>query len=206
MPAAAGGLEVTVIVVEDDPIVRAWVQLAFEGTEFRLVGEAGTVAEALELFERRRPQLLLVDFRLPDGTAPDLIRTLRAAGETVPALVVTATPQAGLNESARAAGANGSALKSGEVPELLKALRVVRRGGESFDYRHPKSPAGQAPLSHREREVLRLVAGGATNREVAAELKVGSETVKTLLARIHHKLGTHRRAEAVDEAHRRGLL
>lgn len=199
-------LDVTVLVVEDDPIVRAWVHLAFEGTEFRVVAEAGTVAEAVELFERRRPELLLVDHRLPDGTGADVVRSLRSSGATAPALVVTATPQAGLNESARAAGANGSVLKTAEIPELLKALRVVRRGGESFDFRHPRAAGGQAPLSQREREVLRLVAGGATNREVAGKLGVGAETVKTLLVRIHAKLGTHRRAEAVDEAHRRGLL
>jgi DNA-binding NarL/FixJ family response regulator len=199
-------VEVTVLVVDDDPIVRAWVHLALEGTEFRVGAEAGAVADGLDMFERRRPDLLIVDHRLPDGTGADLVRTLRAAGRTAPALIVTATPQTGLNEASRAAGANGSVLKSGDIAELLKALRIVRRGGESFDYRHPRSAGGRAPLSARERDVLRLVAAGRTNREIADELGIGSETVKTVLARLHAKLGTHRRAEAVDEAHRRGFL
>jgi DNA-binding NarL/FixJ family response regulator len=199
-------VDVTVAVIDDDPIVRAWVHLALEGTEFRVTAEAATVAEARDMFDRRRPDLLIVDHRLPDGSGADLVRTLRAAGRTAPAIIVTATPQTGLNESSRAAGANGSALKSGDIAELLKALRIVRRGGESFDYRHPRSTGGRAPLSARERDVLRLVAAGGTNRQVADDLGIGSETVKTVLARLHGKLGTHRRAEAVDEAHRRGLL
>lgn len=199
-------LDVTVLVVEDDPIVRAWVRLAFEGTEFRTIGEARTVSEALEIVERRAAQLLLVDHRLPDGNGADTVRALRARGVGAAALLMSAAPQPGLNEAARAAGATGSILKSGEIGELLKALRIVRRGGESFDFRHPRLPAGQAPLSSRERDVLRAVAAGATNRQVADELGIGVETVKTLLTRIHQKLGTRRRAEAVAEAHQRGLI
>jgi DNA-binding NarL/FixJ family response regulator len=194
------------MLVEDDPIVRAWVRLAIEGTEFRVVGEAGSIQEARELLGSRRPQVFLVDHRLPDGLGPDFVRELRQAGDTTPALLMTATPRAGLNEATRAAGANGSVLKSGAISELLDALRIVRRGGESFDFRHPRRPGGQAPLSPREQEVLERVAAGETNQQIADALAVSSETVKTLLARLNTKLGTSRRAEAVAEAHRRNLL
>lgn len=199
-------LDVTVLIVEDDPIVRAWLSLAFEGTEFRTVGEARTAANALDVAQRRRPDLLLVDYRLPDGTGTEVVRSLREHGVQAPALLMSAGPQPGLNQAARLAGANGSILKTASISELLAALRIVRRGGESFDYRHPKLPDGQAPLSRRERDVLRRVAAGETNRQIADALGISAETVKTLLVRIHHKLGTHRRAEAVAEAHRRGLL
>jgi DNA-binding CsgD family transcriptional regulator len=97
-------------------------------------------------------------------------------------------------------------LKSGSVAELLGALRTVVAGGESCDVRHPRRRSGEAALSPREREVLRRVAAGATNREIASELGVGDETVKTLLARTFAKLGVHRRAEAVSAAHNLGLL
>jgi len=199
-------LDVKVLLVDDDAIVRAWVHMALEGTEFRVVGEAGTVANGLGLFELRRPDVLLVDHRLPDGVGGDLVRELRERGIRTPVLMMTATPQPGLNEAARLAGANGSVLKSGEITELLGALRIVRRGGESFDYRHPVLNTRQGPLSPREREVLHRIAGGMTNSQIADERGVGRETIKTIVKRLHVKLGTNRRAEAVDEAHRRGLL
>jgi DNA-binding NarL/FixJ family response regulator len=119
---------------------------------------------------------------------------------------MTANPERGFNEIAREAGAQGSVLKTGSVDDVLDALRAVADGGEAFDERHPPRAPGRAALSPREREVLRLVARGATNREVAEELGVQAETVKTLIARIFAKLGVRRRAEAVSEAHNRGLL
>lgn len=198
--------EVSVLLVEDDPMVRGWVRISLEGSEFRLAGEASRAAEAVELVERRGPRLLLVDYRLPDRVGTELVRELRRGGGTAPALIMTANPERGLNEMAREAGAQGTVLKSGSPGELLGALRAVAAGGDAFDVRHPKRPPGQAALSPREREVLRLVAGGSTNREIAAALGIEPETVKTLLARTFGKLGVHRRAEAIDAAHNLGLL
>jgi DNA-binding NarL/FixJ family response regulator len=199
-------LEVTVLLVEDDSMVRGWVRLALEGSEFRLAGEASTAAEALELARRRRPDLMLVDYRLPDRAGTEHVRDLRQQGIDIPAVLMTANAERGLNEAAREAGAQGSVLKSGRIDELLGALRSVLAGEPAFDLRHPRRPPGRAALSPREREILRLVAGGATNREIASKLEVGDETVKTLLARTFAKLGVRRRAEAVSAAYSRGLL
>ncbi len=187
-------------------MVRGWVRLSLEGSEFRLAGEAGNVADALALLERRRPDLLLVDYKLGNDVGTDLIRELRQRGMTTPALLMTANPQRGFNEAARDSGAHGTVLKTGRPDELLKALRAVAVGERAFDARHPPRPPGRAALSPREREVLRLVAAGSTNKEIAATLQVGDETVKTLLARAFAKLGVRRRAEAVAAAHQRGLL
>lgn len=200
------GRELSVLLVEDDPMVRGWLRLALEGSGFRLAGEAESAAEVVDLWRRRRPQLLLVDYRLPDGRGTELIRDLRRLGVTTPAVLMTANLERGLNEAAREADAQGSVLKSGRIEELLQALRTVADGGQAFDQRHPKRAAGRAALSPREREVLRLVAAGATNREVAAALQVGDETVKTLVSRTFAKLGVRRRAEAVSAALDRGLL
>ena len=196
----------TILLVEDDEMVRSWVRLALERSEFRLVGEAATAADAYDLVERRRPALLLVDQRLPDGTGTELIRGLRQRGTAVAALVMTANRAVGFNELVRDVGAQGSVLKSGSVAELLEALRAVSAGGRVVDARHPPRAAGRVALSPREREVLRLVARGLTNRQIAEELNVGAETVKTLVARSFAKLGVRRRAEAVSAAHERGLL
>jgi DNA-binding NarL/FixJ family response regulator len=198
--------ETAVLLIEDDSMVRSWVRLALQGSEFRLAGEAPTGSEALDLVGRRNPDLLLVDYRLPDMLGTELVRALRRAGVDAPVVLMTANPERGFNEAAREAGAQGTTLKSGSPDELLDALRALAAGKSSFDGRHPARPAGRAALSPREREVVRLVAGGATNREVADALDVGPETVKTLLARTYAKLGVRRRAEAVAEAQRQGLL
>ena len=204
--ARANEAIVDVIVVDDDSMVRDWVRLALEGTAFRVVGEASSAAAALELVQRRSPQLLLVDYRLGNDAGTDLVRALRQAGVAVPAVLMTANPAEGLNEAARDAGAQATVLKSGQVGELLGILGAVAAGQTSFDSRHPRRAPGRAALSPREREVLHLVAEGRTNREIAAELRIGDETVKTLVSRIFAKLGVRRRPEAVAEAHARGLL
>lgn len=198
--------ELSVVLVEDDAMVRGWVRLALEGTEFRVNGEAGSAAEARELVPRRAPGVLLVDYRLPDGTGTELVRELRQGGITSPAVLFTANAERGFNEFARESGAQGTTLKTGRADELLNALRAVAAGETAFDPRHPRRPAGRGALSPREREVLRLVAAGRTNKEIAGELDVGSETVKTLLARTFAKLGVKRRAEAVEVGHNLGLL
>lgn len=194
------------LVVEDDAMVRDWIRLALAGSEFRVVGIAASSAEAVELVQRRRPDVLLTDQRLPDKVGSELLRDLRQQGLRIPALLMTANAERGFNETARDAGAQGTVLKSGHADELLEGLRTVAAGGSAFDPRHPKRPAGKAALSPREREVLRLVAAGSTNKEIAASLGVGDETVKTLLSRVFAKLGVRRRAEAVSEAHSQGLL
>jgi DNA-binding NarL/FixJ family response regulator len=119
---------------------------------------------------------------------------------------MTAGATGGLNEAARDAGVQGTVVKSGRGDELLTALRTVLDGRSTFDPRHPRRTSEQAPLTPRERDVLRLVAAGGTNAEVAAQLGLGDETVKTLLGRIFLKLGVRRRAEAVAVAQRAGLL
>jgi DNA-binding NarL/FixJ family response regulator len=149
---------------------------------------------------------LLIDYRLGDTIGTTLVRELREAGITAPAVMMTANPERGFNETVRDAGAQGSVLKTGSVDELLAGLRTVVEGGQAFDPRHPQRPAGRGALSPREREVLRLVAQGSTNREIAGELQIGEETVKTLLSRSCAKLGVRRRAEAVSAAHKLGLL
>ncbi len=197
--------EISLLVVDDDAIVRAWVRAALEGTEFRVAGEAGLATEALELVERRRPGLLLVDQQLPDWTGTELVRELRRRGLLAPALLMTASPREGLNEAARAAGIQGTVLKSSEPDELLLALRQVVGGEDTVRAAHPRA-FRQVTLSPREREILQLVAEGSTNVEIAERLGISRETVKTMLHRSFEKLGAHRRSEAVAEAQRLGLL
>jgi DNA-binding NarL/FixJ family response regulator len=196
----------SVLLVEDDAMVRGWVRISLRDSEFRIAGEAEDAVQARGLIERRRPDILLVDYRLPDQAGTELIRDLRRGGFTAPAVLMTANNERGLNEAVRAAGGQGSVLKTGSTEEMLAALREVLAGREAFDSRHPLRDRSRGALSRREREVLRLVAAGATNRDVAAQLGVGDETVKTLLSRTFAKLGARKRAEAVSRAYELGLL
>jgi DNA-binding NarL/FixJ family response regulator len=198
--------ESSVLLVDDDSMVRGWVRLALQETEFHIAGEASSADEVRRLLERRSAALLLLDYRLPDAMGTEVLRELRSGGLRTPAVVMTANPERGFNESAREAGAQGTVLKTGSAEELLETLRAVSGGGESFDARHPARTPGHGALSPREREIIRLVAAGATNQEIAANLGIGSETVKTLLGRVFSKLGVRRRAEAVSVAHDLGLL
>jgi two-component system, NarL family, nitrate/nitrite response regulator NarL len=197
--------ERALLVIDDDAIVRAWVRVALEGSEFRLAGETGLAADAFDLVERRRPDILLVDQVLPDWTGSELVRELRRRGCSAPALLMTAAPREGLNETARAAGLQGTVVKSSEPDELIAALRRVMDGLDAFGAAHPRA-ARHITLSPREREILQLIAGGSTNIEIAEQLGISRETVKTMLYRSFEKLGVRRRSEAVAEAQRLGLL
>jgi two-component system response regulator DesR len=192
--------------VEDDAIVRAWVRLALEDSEFTVAGEAPTIAAARELIARRRVDLLLVDQRLPEKFGTEFVRELRRDGEVTPAVIIAARAERGLNETAREAGAQGSILKRGSEEELLGALRRVVAGEDAFDPRHPRRAAAASALSPRERQVVRLLTTGATNRQISEELGIGAETVKTLISRSYSKLGVTRRAEAIAAAHEQGIL
>lgn len=192
--------------IEDDAIVRSWVRAALRGSSYRIAGEAGTAAEALELVANRHADLLLVDQHLPDQLGTEFVRDLRRCGNMVPVVLMTANAERGLNELAREAGADASVVKSSDAAHLVEALDAVSSGTDLFDAAHPRRPETEAPLAPREREVIGLAALGLTNREIAARLGISGETVKTLLERAYAKLGAHRRAEAVLEARRRGIV
>ena len=199
-------VDVNLLLVEDDAMVRSWVRLSLRASEFRVTAEASNAVEALELIDAVEPDFLLVDYHLPDHRGTELVRELRRRGVTAPAVLMTANHERGFNETARDAGAQGSVLKTGSPIELLETLRTVLANRPAFDPRHPRRDPGRAALSPREREVLALVAEGATNQEIAKELGIGVETVKTLLGRTFSKLGVQRRAQAVAAAHERGFL
>jgi DNA-binding NarL/FixJ family response regulator len=200
-----GRADISVLLVEDDAMVRGWIEAVLEETEFRVSGVAANAAQGVELAGRRQPGLVLTDYRLPDRPGTELVRELRLRGILAPVVVMTANEERGLNELAREAGAQGTALKGGSA-ELVDCLRAVIDGAQVFDARHPSRRANHVTLSPRERAVLQLIAGGQTNAEIARALGVGSETVKTLVHRIFEKLEVRRRAEAVSTAHELGLL
>jgi DNA-binding NarL/FixJ family response regulator len=197
--------EVNILVVDDDAIVQSWIRLSLRHSEFRIVAEAATAADAREMTSVL-PDLWLLDYRLPDQLGTVLLRELRREGIDAPAVVMTASVMHGFNELVRQSGGQGTVLKTGSPAELLGELRAVAAGQLLFDARHPAHMRRQGILTPRERKVLALVGEGATNVQIASALDIGSETVKALIGRIFVKLGVGRRAHAVAVAHERGIL
>lgn len=197
---------IAVLLVDEDEMVRDWVRLCLRGTGFRVVAEASSAGQALESARRRKVDLLMTAYRLPDRSGLDLIRELRRSGVAVPALLLTTESPRGLDQAVRDVGAEGTVLRTGSTEELLRALQGLADEERRPERRSPRRVSGRAGLSPRERQVLTLVAAGRTNREISEILGVSDETVKTLLGRTFVKLGARRRAEAVSAAHAGGLL
>jgi DNA-binding NarL/FixJ family response regulator len=204
---------ITLLIVDDHPVVRDGLRGMFAGTgEFEVLGEAADGTEALTLADRLRPDVVLMDLRMPGMDGVRAINSLRERGLPSRVLVLTTYDTDSDVLPAIEAGATGYLLKDAPREELFRAVRAAARGeavlSPSVATRligQMRAPA-QEPLSQRELEVLGLIAGGRTNREAAAHLFISEATVKTHLLHIYGKLGVKDRAAAVATAYERGLL
>ncbi|GLY03185.1 DNA-binding response regulator [Actinoplanes sp. NBRC 101535] len=201
------------MIVDDHPIVRdGLISLFAREPEFEVVGEAGDGAEAVRLAAVCEPDVILMDLRMPGVDGVTAIRQLTEAGSTAKVLVLTTYDTDSHVLPAIEAGAVGYLLKDADRDALLRAVRATARGeavlaptAAALLMNRVRSSA-TGLLSRRELEVLRLVAGGATNRAAATKLFVTEATVKSHLLNIYAKLGVGDRAAAVTEAFHRGLL
>jgi DNA-binding NarL/FixJ family response regulator len=207
---------IKLLIVDDHPIVRDGLRGVFSGDpEFEVVGEAGDGAEAVARAtspDGPAVDVVLMDLRMPRMGGVEAIGALRAAGSSAHVLVLTTYDTDRDVLPAIEAGATGYLLKDSPREELLRGVRAAFRGepvlAPSVAGRlmgQMRKPATDA-LSQRELEVLRLVAGGGTNREVARTLFISEATVKTHLLHLYDKLGVRDRASAVAEAYKRELL
>ncbi|MDX6264459.1 MAG: hypothetical protein QOH84_6147 [Kribbellaceae bacterium] len=203
-----------VLLVDDHVVVRAGLRALLEGEPgFEVVGETGDGGTAIRLALDLEPDLVLMDLRLAQGGMDGIEATRRLAGLVQPVKVVVLTSHGTRTDVALAlaAGARGYVLKAGPPDELFRALRTANDGGTGIAQEavgllvdEVTSPA--AVLSDREVEVVRLLAQGRSNREIAADLFLSEATVKTHLVRIYRKLDSTNRAGAITEALRRGLV
>lgn len=208
---------VRVVLVDDHDLVREGLArlLAAVDVGIVVVGEAGGVEEALEEVAAREPDLVLLDLRLGEGSGLEVAQRLRAAGNCVAILVLSAHTSASSLRAALAAGADGFLLKSISGAELAEGIRRCVDGdtviGEEFvpkllDSLGRGVGVGQAELTPREREVLELVAAGSSNTGIAEQLGVSSRTVQKHVQNLLRKLEAGDRAELVSQAFRRELL
>jgi DNA-binding NarL/FixJ family response regulator len=204
---------IRLLVVDDHPVVRDGLCSMFDrDPEFDVLGEAGDGAEAVRLAQELRPDVILMDLRMPGMDGVTAITELAAKGVAARVLVLTTYDTDSHVLPAIEAGATGYLLKDAPRADLLRAVRAAAHGEAVLSpavtarlMSKLRSPAA-GPLSQRELEVLELVAAGSTNREAAARLFITEATVKTHLLNIYAKLGVSDRAAAVAEAFNRGLL
>ncbi len=163
---------------------------------------ARTGAEALELVSRFRPHVALVDLFLAKESGADVCESIRAASPSTRVLLISGSGRMS-PAAARAAGASGFVSKDLEARDVASAVRMVGLGMTQFS---PTSDQPAQLLSEREREVLEMVAAGATNREIAERLYLSPHTVKEHTSALYRKLHARNRAEAVQRAQRMGLL
>lgn len=204
---------IRLLIVDDHPVVRDGLRGMFAGDiEFEVVGEAADGAEALTAAESLRPDVILMDLRMPRVDGATAIRKLAELGIPSRVLVLTTYDTDGDVVPAIEAGVTGYLLKDAPREELLRAVRAAYRGesvlASSVAARlmsQMRAPAHEA-LSERELEVLVLISQGLANKAAAARLFISEATLKTHLLHIYAKLEVNDRAAAVATAFERGLL
>jgi len=213
---------IRVLIADDQALVRTGFRVILDAEpDFEVVGEAPDGRKTIEEATRLRPDVILMDIRMPNLDGIEATRRIAGAGTPGPRILILTTFD--LDEyvyEALRAGASGFLLKDAGAEELLHAVRVVAAGDAllspsitrrliaDFARRPPSSerPPALAELTPRELEVLRFVARGLSNSEIARQLVLGEATIKTHVARIFQKLDLHDRAQAVVIAYETGLV
>ena len=206
----SGTEAIRVVVVDDHPLLRKGIAaLVNAETDMKLVAEASTGVEAIRQFRQHRPDITLMDLQMPDMNGIDATTAIRQ--EFPDARIIVLTTYAGDIQVVRAlkAGARGYLVKAEVNEELLETIRCVHAGHR----RIPPEVAAEVAeytareaLSEREVEVLRLVAAGNANKEIAARLSIGEDTVKRHMTNILGKLQANDRTHAVTIALKRGII
>lgn len=208
---------IRILVADDHPVVRdGLVAILSTQPDFEVVGEAGTGLEAVERAAALQPDVMLLDLEMPEMDGVEVLRRLSQANPTVQVIVFTAFDTDERILGAVQAGARGYLLKGAPRKELFDAVRVVRAGGSLLQpvvaskllrqVSHQSQANQIEALTPRELEVLRLLAQGLQNKEIAAELVISERTVKFHVSSIMGKLGAGNRTEAVTLAAQQGLI
>lgn len=209
----------TVLIVDDHAMLRSGLRLLIDAQpDLKVVGEAGTLQEAVDAATKHKPHVITLDLSLPGSSGVASVQRLRAASPTSKLLVVTMHDDPAFVRAAVAMGASGYLVKSAADAELIVAIRavaagrtfVILDGNRSFErIMSPNSAEQPSPLeslSEREREVLAEVAKGYTNREIADRVGLSIKTVESYRSRLMQKLGLQSRADLIRLAVETGIL
>ena len=203
-------VKIRVICIDDHPIVREGLAsiIALQ-SDMEMAGAAESGAQGLALFHRLKPDVALVDLRLPDMSGHELTRQILEHSPSARIIVVTSFEGDADIERALAAGARGYVVKGVAREELLGAIRAVHAGKKHIHGPVAEKLAehlGSEKLSDRELQVLKEMAAGKRNKEIGAELSIAEDTVKMHVKNILEKLQVNDRTEAVTVALRRGIF
>jgi DNA-binding NarL/FixJ family response regulator len=213
-------VEISVVVVDDEPLIRSGLRAIIDAeADLRVVGEAGDGAEVLSVVRRTQPDVVLMDVRMPAVDGIQATRLLLDGLDPAPrVLVVTTFENDDYVYDALRAGASGFLLKRTPPDDIIAAIRTVA-GSESLLFpeairalalarvtEQPSTGLDEFQLTEREQEVLRLMARGLSNAEIATELILGVQTIKTHVANLLSKLGARDRTQAVIQAYESGFV
>lgn len=201
---------VRLLLVDDHEVVRVGLRTVLSQHEHvTVIGESSTVADAVRDATRLKPDVILMDVRLPDGSGVDACREILAAHPHIRVIFLTSYADDDSVLAAVLAGAHGYVLKEIDSAALLRAVHAVAEGHSILDpsvteraltwlrgINKGSAPPGTEPLSPQEERVLALVAEGQTNKEIATTLNLSDKTVKNYLANVFQKLRVTRRAQA----------
>ncbi|HKV45394.1 MAG TPA: response regulator transcription factor [bacterium] len=205
---------IRILIVDDHPVVREGLVAVLEDArDFEVVGTVGSADEALASADAARPDVVLLDLEMPGTNGIDAIPLLASTASHPRVIVLTAYDTEERVLGAIRAGASGYLLKGAPASEIALAIRAVGEGGSyltprvaSWVVARLHDPRRPGALSGRERQVLRLVAQGMSNKQIARQLAITERTVKFHMTSIFNKLGAENRAQAIALAAQRGLL
>lgn len=204
-----------VVIVEDHTMIADSLAAALDAhDDIQIVGRSRQAAGVCELVVSVDAEIVLLDFRLPDGEAPDVLTALRAVRPDVRVIVVSAASDYRSVIRALEAGAAGYLLKDQDLDELVAAVRTVRAGGQALApalvpklvSQLAEAPGSAQNLSRREVEVLQLLADGCSTKQLADTLGLSVNTVRNHVQSAINRLGAHSKLEAVSIAIRQGLI
>lgn len=203
---------VTIVIADDHAVVRSALRMLLDAEpDFEVVAEAGDTDSAVRYVRGHRPAVLILDLNMPGGSSLPAVPEIKKASPETEIVVLTMQDEPGFAREAMQAGVLGYILKEAADEELVKAVRMAA-GGQTYlqpelGARLAAEPAGpERELSEREIEVLRLIALGHTNAEVAEQLYLSVRTVESHRAHIQQKLRLARRSELVRYALEHGLI
>jgi DNA-binding NarL/FixJ family response regulator len=206
-PAPSGG-KITVYLLDDHEIVRLGLKDLLESDgDIEVIGESGSVSHALAQIPALRPQVAVLDGRLPDGSGIDVCREVRSRNPEIRALILTSFDDDEALFAAIMAGAAGYVLKQIRGSDLVDSVRRVAAGQSLLDpavtarvlervRKGPELDPALAPLTEQERRVLALIGEGMTNRQIAEAMFLAEKTVKNYVSSLLAKLGLQRRTQA----------
>lgn len=198
---------IKVLMADDHPMIRTALDVLLRDTDFELIGQVGTGAEAISAIQGQEPDIVLLDVRMPGGSGIDVLRTLRTAGDRRRVILLTADIGDGALIDALELKVDGIVLKNADPGFLLECLERVRDGRTWIDpelkervLELKETAESRASLAPRERQLIALVRKGLRNREIAEQLGVTEGTVKVYLHSIFEKVGVANRTELAMKA------